>query len=87
MCSSDLSGKEVKLTLFNEGSEIANQLKAGKPIRIAPAGVDRKPTTPPLAGKVTTIASKGRETKVTLTLATAEPKFQPAGLARVWLEE
>ena len=83
----EASGKEVKLTLFNEGSEIAKQLKAGKPIRLAPAGVDRKPATPPLAGKVTAIATKGRETKVTLTLATAEPKFQPAGLARVWLEE
>jgi len=79
------SGKELRLTLFNEGSDIAKQLKPGKAIRVAPAGVDRKPLTAPLTGTVTVAVTKGRECKVTLTLSAAETKFQPAGLARLWL--
>jgi hypothetical protein len=78
--------KEVKLTLFSEGSELAKQLKAGKSVRVAPAGVDRKPTVAPLTATVTAAATKGRETKVTLTLS-APGKFQPTGLARVWLTD
>ncbi|MEN9574151.1 MAG: hypothetical protein RL514_2006 [Verrucomicrobiota bacterium] len=81
----EANGKELRLTLFNEGSDLAKQLKAGKALRVAPAGVDRKPTTAPLAATVTTATTKGRETKVTLTLSAAEAKFQSAGLARVWL--
>jgi len=81
------NGTELRLTLFNEGADIAKQLKAGKPIRVAPAGVDRKPTTAPLMATVTATTTKGRETKVTLTLSAAEAKFHPAGLARLWLAE
>ncbi len=81
----EANGKELRLTLFNEGSDIAKQLKAGKVIRVAPASVDRKPTTAPLTGTVTAAVTKGRECKVTLTLSAAA-KFQPTGLARVWLE-
>ena len=83
----ETSGTELRLTLFNEGGDIAKQLKAGKPVRVAPAGVDRKPTTAPLTATVTTALTKGRETKVTLTLSSAEAKFQPTGLARLWLSE
>ncbi|MFM8470180.1 MAG: cystatin domain-containing protein [Limisphaerales bacterium] len=81
-----LEGKELKLTLFNEGADFAQQLKAGKSVRVAPASADRKPTIAPLAATVTAASTKGRETKVTLVL-TSEAKFQPAGLARVWLVE
>lgn len=76
---------ELRLTLFNEGSDIAKQLKAGKSIRVAPAGVDRKPTTAPIPGTVTAAITKGRECKVTVRLATPEGRFQPTGLARLWL--
>ncbi|MBI3876526.1 MAG: hypothetical protein HY300_11350, partial [Verrucomicrobia bacterium] len=81
----ETNGKELRLTLFNEGSDITKQLKAGKAIRVAPAGVDRKPVTAPLTGTVTTVVTKGRECKVTLTLSAAEAKFQPTGLARLWI--
>lgn len=83
----EANGKELKLTLFNEGADIAKQLKAGKPVRVAPTGVDRKPTTSPLSATVTAATTKGRETKVTLTLSASEAKFQPAGLTRVWMAE
>ncbi len=81
----EANGKELRLTLFNEGGDIAKQLKAGKSVLVAPAGVDRKPLTAPLTGTVTTAVTKGRECKATLTLSAAEPKFQPTGLARLWL--
>ncbi|MEQ2006892.1 MAG: hypothetical protein ABMA26_08840 [Limisphaerales bacterium] len=81
----EVTGKELKLTLFNEGGDIAKQLKVGKSVRVAPAGVDRKPTTAPLTATVTATTTKGRETKVTLTLSAAEAKFVPTGLARLWL--
>lgn len=81
----EAKGKELKLTLFNEGADIAKQLKAGKAVRVAPAGVDRKPTAAPLAATVTAAVTKGRECKVTISIAAAEGKFQPAGLVRLWL--
>ncbi len=81
----EVNGKELRLTLFNEGSDIAKQLRVGKAIRVATAGVDRKPTTAPLTATVTAVKTTGRECKVTLTLSAAEAKFQPAGLARLWL--
>lgn len=81
----EATSKELKLTLFNEGGDTAKQLKAGKPVRVAPAGVDRKPTTAPLTATVSAAATKGRETKVTLTLSAAEARFVPAGLARLWV--
>lgn len=79
------NGNELKLTLFNEGGDVVKQLKAGKSVRVAPAGVDRKPTATPLMGKVTAATTKGRECKITLTLSAAEAKFQPTGLARLWI--
>lgn len=82
-----VNGKEVQLTLFNEGGEIAKQLKVGKAVRIAPAGVDRKPTAAPLIGTVTVANTKGRECKVTVTFAETEAKFRTAGLARLWVVE
>ena len=80
----EVNGKELKLTLFSEGSDIAKQLKAGKTIRVAPAGVDRKPTSAALTGTVSTAVTKGRETKVTIKLSAAEAKFKQTGLVRLW---
>ena len=36
---------------------------------------------------VTAASTKGRETKITLTLPAPEARFQSAGLARVWLSQ
>ncbi len=40
-----IEGGALDLTLFQESGEIARQLKAGQKVRVAPAGVDRKPTS------------------------------------------
>ncbi len=82
-----VSGTELKLTLFNEGGDLAKQLKPGQLVRVAPAGADRKPVAPPFSGTITAAATKGRETKAILTLSTSGAKFQPTGLARLWRAE
>jgi hypothetical protein len=81
-----VAGNELKLTLFQEGSEIARQLKAGERIRVATAGVDRKPTAPPVTGTVAAAqpTGPGALTKVTLTVDAAPSGFQPAAVARLW---
>lgn len=81
----EANGKELRLTLFNEGSDIAKQLKPGKPIRVAPAGGDRQPLNTALDGTVIATVMKGRECQVTVTLTAPEAKFQPTGLARLGL--
>lgn len=76
---------QLSLTLFNEGDELIKQLKVGGSIKAAPAGVDRKPTATPIAGKVTALGKSGRQTQVTLALDAGAEKFQPPGIARLWL--
>ncbi len=79
------SGTKVVITLFNEGEEQIKRLKQGGAIRAAPAGVDRKPSAEFVSGKVIAIGKNGRQTQVTLELFASGEKFQPAGLARLWV--
>ena len=82
-CYVDASGGgELQLTLFPEGRDFFPKLKAGSAVRVAPAGVDRKPSSAPIAASVTAINGA----RVSLTIpASAGAAFQPAGLARVWM--
>ncbi|WP_395736021.1 hypothetical protein [Prosthecobacter sp.] len=80
-------GTELTLTLFNEGEEQIKRLKGGSTVRVAPAGVDRKPTATPITGKVTSLGKNGRQAQVTLALDASAEKFQPAGIARLWVAE
>ena len=83
----EADGRQLRLTLFGEGGEIAKALKAGKAIRVAPAGVDRKPAGAALTGTVTTATTSGRLCRVTLALDAPASAFQVAGLARLWVVE
>ena len=83
----DVSGQQVQLTMFNEGADVTAKLKAGSKIRLAPAGVDRKPSSAALTGVVVTAKTTGRLCKVTVSLDQAGTAFQPTGLARLWLAE
>jgi hypothetical protein len=76
----------LKLTLFNEGEVIVKQLKPGKSVRIAPAGVDRQPTAEPIAAKVTSAKMQGRQCLVELTVDAATTGFKPTELVRVWAD-
>ncbi len=80
-------GSTLKLTVFPEAMDVAKGLKAGRKVRVAPAGVDRKPTAPPAAGTLTAIkAGRGNVHEATITLAAPATGFAPAGLFRVWAE-
>jgi hypothetical protein len=82
-----VDGEEVNLTLFWEGIDENRQLKPGKKIRVAAAGVDRKPTTAPTAGTVTSCKSAGPLFKVTLTLDAPPAGMTPGAIARLWQTE
>jgi hypothetical protein len=78
------AGKQVELTLFLEAREESRGLKAGQAIRLAPAGVDRKPTRSAVMGTVRAVSMAGNLGKVTVMLDNPGQGFQPAGLARLW---
>ncbi len=78
------AGTEVKLTIFREADDVSKALKAGQKVRVAPAGVDREPTTAPVTGTVAAAQMAGGLGKVTLTLDAPATGFTVAGLARLW---
>lgn len=77
--------QDLRLTLFNEGSDIMKQLKPGTAVRIAPAGVDRKPVARAVAGTVQSMKMEGRQGKAALTVTPSGTKFEPTGLFRLWI--
>jgi hypothetical protein len=85
----EATGNMLKLTLFNEGGDVAKQLKAGKAVKVVPAGVDRKPVGKAVSATVTEAKMNGRLQEATLTLSdgASASAFQPAGLFRLWVIE
>jgi hypothetical protein len=77
--------REIQLTLFQEAGDVSRQLKAGQKVRVAPAGVDRKPTAQPITGSVTAAQMERSLGKVTVALDAASTSFVSKGLARLWL--
>jgi hypothetical protein len=78
------AAKEIALTLFQESGELARKWKAGEKIRVAPAGVDRKPSAAPVSGSIAAIKPAGNLTKITLTLDEEAKAFRAGELARIW---
>jgi len=83
----EVSGDQLSLTLFHEGEVQVKQLKPKSTIRIAPAGIDRKPTAEPTEATVESVKMVGRLCQVTLKLAKPSTRFQQAGLMRLWAIE
>jgi hypothetical protein len=83
----EANGTELKLTLFNEADTYLQPLKQGARVRVAAAGVDRKPTMKPVDAVVLeTGRRKGeRQTFAVLKLDAPGTSFEPAKLARMWL--
>jgi hypothetical protein len=75
--------RELELTLFQEADESAKKLKPGQKVSVAPAGVDREPTSPAVTGTVSAVKMAGR-LKVSLTLDAPAKEFTVTGLARLW---
>jgi hypothetical protein len=83
----EVTGTELKMTIFNEADTYIQPLKQGMRVRVAAAGVDRKPLMPPVeAVIVETGKRKGeRQTFAVLKLDTTGTSFEPTKLARLWL--
>jgi hypothetical protein len=79
-----LDGTSLDLTLFQESGELSHKLKPGMKVRVAPAGVDRKPTASPVSGSVAAAKMAGNLGKVTVTLDAASTAFIPGNVARIW---
>ncbi|MBA4190727.1 MAG: hypothetical protein C0467_22305 [Planctomycetaceae bacterium] len=80
-------GDTLKLTLFSEGGDIAKKLKAGQKVLVAPAGVDRKPSSEATPGTIATITARGQLHEVVVTTKGGTTGFKPTGLARVWADK
>ena len=77
-----LQGGHIQV-FSGDAAETSQQIKAGSKVRVATAGVDRKPSADKVAASVTAINAG----KVTLAIPAESAKaFRPAGLARVWVE-
>lgn len=75
----------VAITLFPEGGDLIGKLAPKAKVRVAPAGVDRQPTSEPIDAVVEEIKPNGRVKTVTLKLdQPAGSKFEVTGLARLW---
>lgn len=78
-----INGQKAELTTFWESGDTVRKLKQGDAVKIAPAGVDRKPTAAPVAATVDTIQPAGPLTKLTLTVP--EPTaLRVKEVARLW---
>lgn len=80
-----VSGNEVKLTLFLEGRELEKNLKVGETVRVAAAGVDRK-AFDSVEGTLKEFHAVKNLKAVTIELKEM-PKspFVVAGIAKLWL--
>ncbi len=72
----------LRLTLFHEGGEALDLLKPGQKVRVARAGVDRRPTAAAVDGVVS--ARKGVEVTLEIDPA-ANSAFQATALSRLWI--
>jgi len=79
-----LDGTSLDLTLFQESGDLSHKLKPGMKVRVAPAGVDRKPTAAPVTGSVAEAKMLGNLGKVTVTLDASSTAFIPGNVARIW---
>jgi hypothetical protein len=80
----DPAARTVRMTLFLEARDAAAGLKAGLPVRLAPAGADRKPSAGWAAGTLTEIRLAKRWYEATVTLdAAPDTGLVPTGVARL----
>lgn len=81
----DIGAGEVKLTLFQEGRELAKDLKAGMVVRLAPAGTDRMPGKA-ISGTIKEQKAIGNLHGVTIRLQSEPPEaMKKTTVARLWV--
>ena len=74
------TGSELKLAMFRETGEFVGRIKPGVAVRLAPAGVDRRPTADPVAAKVTAVQGN----LLTLTIPAETTTLPTGALVRLW---
>jgi hypothetical protein len=78
-------GQQLRVPLFREAGDLAQGLKSGQKVRIAPAGTDRKPTAAATDATVRSVKAVGALKEVCLDCTGAPGEvLQPAGLVRLW---
>ena len=80
-----LNDKSLDLTLFQESGDIARALKVGQKVRVAAAGVDRKPNAAAMQGTISTAKMQGNLGKATVTLDAAATGFPTGAVMRLWV--
>lgn len=77
---------EVTLTMFQEGNDITTKLKAKQALKLATAGVDRKPTQDPIAATIVTAKPQGKLVKITAKTDVPAGSWKSGDLVRLWTE-
>lgn len=80
-------GQELDLTLFQEATVLASGVNPGQSIRVAPAGLNRRPNGDPVTGRLLSCERKGKTYQVRLILDEAPDEFEVTGLARLWVQD
>jgi len=83
----EVNAQKLTLTLFNESGDLLKQLKAGTKVRVAPAGVNRKPSGAIQKGSIVSTKMVGRQNVAEITLDAPAAGFKLTELARLWTEE
>ena len=81
-----LTDETLELTLFQEAKVVAEGLKPGQKIHVAPAEVSRKANGKPISGQVISCERTGKIYKLKLTTNDRPEGLQITGLARVWVD-
>ena len=82
-----LDGKSIGVTVFREGADALQKVKPGDRVWVAPAGVDRKPTS----GRTEAVVEERKQVGQTVVLR-LHPReevqgFREKGLFRLWVEK
>jgi hypothetical protein len=77
---------ELRLTMFQEGTDITTKFKAKQAIKLAACGIDRKPTKDPLAATIVTAKPQGKLMKITAKTDAPAGSWKSGDLVRLWAE-
>tara|TARA_R110002096_G_scaffold168538_4_gene339381 strand:- start:598 stop:1578 length:981 start_codon:yes stop_codon:yes gene_type:complete len=80
-----VAGNELDLTLFQEATVLALETEPGQKIRVAPAGVHRKPTGDAVSGKLVSCDRERKIFRVKVMLDAPASGFRITELARLWV--
>ena len=81
-------GSTIEMTLFGWARDYSKGIKVGQSVKLAPAGVDMKPTAAPIEAKISVVKSLGHNTKLTLQSTQKLPAgVEPTNVVRVWVPQ